>query len=196
LSAREKPELSDAAGADGGRDDAALMTRVQAGDEVAFGSLMEEWELPVKRLLGRIVLNASEAEELAQETFVRLWQQREKFRVGAALRPWLFSIAVNLARNRLRWWRTRPTIALEEWTEDSKETENGAAVVERRERAAAISAAVADLPVDLREALVLSVYEQFSHAEIAVAVGATTKAVESRIARARERVKKSLRLED
>jgi RNA polymerase sigma-70 factor (ECF subfamily) len=48
---------------------------------------------------------------------VRLWQQRERFRAGAAFRPWVLAIAVNLARNRLRWWRRRPTVALEEWTE-------------------------------------------------------------------------------
>ena len=79
------------------------MRRVQAGDEAALGALMERWELPVKGLIARIVLNSRDADELAQETFVRVWQQREKFRAGAEFRPWVFSIAVNLARNRLRW---------------------------------------------------------------------------------------------
>src|SRR6266545_4393207 len=86
-------------------EDAELMQRVRTGDEAALGALMERWERPVKSVIARLVLNASEAEELAQETFVRVWQQREKFRTGAEFRPWLFSIAVNLARNRLRWWR-------------------------------------------------------------------------------------------
>ena len=88
-------------------EDRLRMERVCGGDEAAFAALMERWELPVKSLLGRIVLNASEAEELAQETFVRLWRSRGDFRPGAAFRPWLFAIAVNLARNRLRWWRRR-----------------------------------------------------------------------------------------
>ena len=116
--------------------DAELMGRVRAGDEAALGALMERWELPVKGLIGRIVLNASEAEELAQEAFVRVWQQREKYRTGDA---------------------------------------------------------IAALPLELREAIVLFEYEQLSHAEIAVTVGATAKAVETRIYRAREKLRTSLR---
>jgi len=180
-------------------EDAACMRRVQAGDEAALGALMERWELPVKGLLARIVLNAGEAEELAQETFVRVWQQREKFRDGAAVRPWIFAIAVNLARNRLRWWRRRPTVALQEWTEtpdEGREAEagrGGAGALEREERAAAVRDAVAALPVELREALVLAEYEELAHAEIAVSLGCTVKAVESRVARAKEKLRAALK---
>jgi RNA polymerase sigma factor (sigma-70 family) len=173
-------------------DDTELMRRVQTGDETALGALMERWERPVKSVVARLVFNAREAEDLAQETFVRVWQQREKFRTDAEFRPWIFSIAVNLARNRLRWWRRRPEVALEEWTEGGGEKESGATAAERRERAEAVRAAVAALPPELREALVLSVYEQLSHAEIALALGATIKAVETRIARARARLRQVL----
>lgn len=170
-------------------EDAALMARVQRGDEAALGALMERWELPVKSVVGRIVLNATEAEELAQETFVRVWQQRGKFQTGAAFRPWVFAIAVNLARNRLRWWRRRPNVELQEWTE----TDGGGLAPENRletaERAAAVRDAVAALPLELREAIVLSEYEQMSYAEIALAVGATAKAVETRIYRAKEKLR-------
>ncbi len=92
--------------------DRALMARVQAGEGEALGALMARWERPVKAVVARLVLNAREAEELAQETFVRVWQQREKYRADAEVRPWIFAIAVNLARNRLRWWRRRPEVAL------------------------------------------------------------------------------------
>jgi RNA polymerase sigma-70 factor (ECF subfamily) len=177
-------------------EDAGLMRRVQAGDEAAFGALLERWELPVKSVIARIVLNASEAEELAQETFVRVWQQRGKFRAGAAVRPWVFSIAINLARNRLRWWRRRPTVELHEWSaaegHGSKEQGAGAERLEAQERAGAVRDAIAALPVELREAIVLFEYEQMSHAEIAAAVGATPKAVETRIYRARERLRAAL----
>src|ERR1043166_5280368 len=98
-------------------EDSELMRRVQDGDAAAMGTLMERWELPLKSVIGRIVLNASEAEELAQEAFVRVWQQRQKFRTGAEFRPWVFSIAINLARNRLRWWRRRPVGSLHERNE-------------------------------------------------------------------------------
>lgn len=172
------------------------MRRVQAGDEAAFGQLMERWELPVKGLLARLLQNVSEAEELAQDSFVRVWQQRDKYRVGAEFRPWVFAIAVNLARHRLRWWRRRPVVSLDAWTESGRDVAAGGpgagAVLEQTERAEAVRRAVADLPVDLREALVLSEYEQLSHLEIATATGGTAKAVESRLYRARALLRKSL----
>lgn len=178
-------------------EDAELMARVQRGDEVALGALMERWELPVKSVIGRLVLNAREAEDLAQETFVRVWQQREKFRAGAEFRPWVFSIAVNLARNRLRWWRRRPSVSLQEWNETPEagngRAETGTTALETAERAAAVRDAIAVLPAELREAIVLFAYERMPQAEIAQAVGATTKAVETRIARAREKLRARLK---
>lgn len=184
-------------------EDRALMQRLQSGDEGALGLLMERWELPTKAVIARLVLNAAEAEDLAQETFVRVWQQRHTFRAGAAVRPWLFAIAINLARNRLRWWRRRPAISLDQWLEEagvqpqavasSDNDRVGAAVLEQAEEAAAVRDAIAALPSDQREALVLFEYEQLSHAEIAGIVGATAKAVETRIYRARERLRAALR---
>ena len=177
------------------------MERVQAGDEAALGSLMDRWERPVKSVIARLVLNAREAEELAQETFVRVWQQREKFRTGAAFRPWILAIAFNLARNRLRWWRRRPDVSLDEWSEtrlpaieaQGSLNARGAEQMEGAERAAAVRDAIAALSLELREALVLFEYEQLSHAEIAAVVGATPKAVETRIYRAREKLRAALK---
>jgi RNA polymerase sigma factor (sigma-70 family) len=185
-------------------EDAELMRRVQTGDESAFATLMTRWERPVKSVIGRLVMNAGEAEDLAQETFVRVWQQRDRFRLGAEFRPWVFSIAVNLARNRLRWWRRRPAISLGKWAEAggdafaesnpalATQEDTGSQRLENAERATAVRTAIAGLPVDLREAIVLFEYEQMSHAEIAAAVGATPKAVETRIYRAREKLRAAL----
>ena len=181
--------------------DQEFMRRLQAGDQAALAGLMDRWELPVNRVIGRMIFNATEAGDLAQETFVRVWQQREKFKAGAEFRPWVFAMAVNLARNRLRWWRRRPEVALEEWSETQTAEEGGrrtepamgSAAMEREERAVAVREAIAALPMDLREALVLFEYEEMSHAEIAEAVGATPKAVETRIARAREKLRGALK---
>jgi RNA polymerase sigma-70 factor (ECF subfamily) len=173
-------------------EDTQLMTRVQAGDEAALGELMVRWERPVKAVIARLVLNSRDAEELAQETFVRVWQQRTKFRPDATLRPWIFAIAVNLARNRLRWWRRRPEIALEDWTESPDPGATGASAAERAERRHAVQTAIAALPVDLREALILAEYEDLTHAEIAAIVHATPKAVETRLARARAKLRTDL----
>jgi len=172
-------------------DDAELMLRVQASDEPAFATLMHRWERPVKAVIARVVLNASEAEELAQETFVRLWQHRGRFDPAKSFKPWVLGIALNLARNRLRWWRRRPTLSLDAWTEmdlpavSDPGREGGAIALERAERAGAVRDAIASLPVSLREALILFEYEQMSYADIAAALSTTPKTVENRIARAR-----------
>jgi RNA polymerase sigma factor (sigma-70 family) len=194
---------TESSAADEAVNDRALMTRLQGGDEAALGALMARWEVPTKAVIARLVLNASEAEELAQETFVRVWQQREKFRAGAEFRPWLFAIAVNLARNRLRWWRRRPVVSLETWDNSNAhgatpkdraliEPAAGAGALERAERAAAVRDAIAALPQDLREAIVLFEYEELSQAEIAAIVGTTPKAVETRIYRAKEKLRPAL----
>lgn len=177
-------------------EDTGWMRRVQSGDEAALAALMERWELPVKALLARIVLNARDAEDLAQETFVRVWQQRARFDPAAEFRPWLFAIAVNLARNRLRWWRRRPEVALDEWTAAGEEGSGGApspaASSERAERADAVRTAIAALPADLREVVVLFEYEHLSHQEIGAILGCTPKAVESRLYRARAKLRDAL----
>lgn len=173
--------------------DRELMARVQAGDGAALGRLMQRWERPVKAVIGRLVGNAAEAEELAQEAFVRLWQRRDLFRAGSEFRPWMLSLALNLARNRLRWWRRRPLVALDEWTPvPPADGADGAGTLESRERAEAVRAAVADLPLEQREALVLFEYEGLGQAEIAEIAGTTPKAIERRLDRARAALRVTL----
>jgi RNA polymerase sigma-70 factor (ECF subfamily) len=179
--------------------DEALMTRLREGDDQTLAPLMARWEVPMKRYLARVVQNAHEAEELAQETFVRLYQHRDRFREGARFSPWLYAIAANLARNRLRWWRRRPAVSLEAWTEFGGEAADegnagraGSGALEQRERADAVREAVAALPVELREALVLCEYEGLTQAEGAEALGVTPKAVEMRLYRARAALRNRL----
>ena len=188
------------AAADNDASDEALMTRLRGGDDNALAPLMARWEVPMKRYLARIVQNSHEAEELAQETFVRLYQSRDRFREGARFSPWLYAIAANLARNRLRWWRRRPAVSLEAWTEfggeaadESSAGHAASGALEQRECAEAVRAAVAALPVELREALVLCEYEGLAQAEAAAALGVTPKAVEMRLYRARAALRESLR---
>jgi len=180
------------AAADNDASDEALMTRLRGGDDNALAPLMARWEVPMKRYLARIVQNAHEAEELAQETFVRLYQTRARFREGARFSPWLYAIATNLARNRLRWWRRRPAVTLEAWTEfggeaadESSAGRAASGALEQHECVEAVREAVAALPVELREALILCEYEELTQAEAAEALGVTPKAVEMRLYRAR-----------
>lgn len=178
-------------------DDSVLMVRVQAGDERAFAELMQRWELPVKAVIARIVLNTSEAEDLSQDTFVRLWRYRANYTPERPFKPWILGIAVNLARNRLRWWKRRPTVALEEWTEMPGDSdipaESGAAGMEKMERSDAVRIAIAALAPEFRDALVLFEYEGMSYGEIAQALNTSTKSVENRILRARARLREPLK---
>ena len=179
--------------------DEECMGRLQAGDDTALAPLMQRWEGPVKRFIFRLVGNTAEAEDLAQDVFVRVYTKRASYRTDAKFSTWCFSIAANQAKNRLRWWKRRPTLSLNAWTEAGGEAADesspgGQASTQavRAEQVAAVQRAIAELPVDLRTALVLFEYEQQSMAEIAAVLGCTPKAVENRLYRARQKLKASL----
>jgi RNA polymerase sigma-70 factor (ECF subfamily) len=181
--------------------DEELMSRLQGGEDAALSQLMQHWELPIKRFVFRVVGNLAEAEDLAQEVFVRIYAKRATYRTGARFSTWCFSIAANLAKNRLRWWRHRPTVSLAAWTEaggdNADETRAGEPASQkaaRHEQIAAVQAAVAALPLELRTALVLFEYEGQSMAEIAAALHCSSKAIENRLYRARQQLKQALRL--
>lgn len=182
-----------------GPSDEELMRRLQGGEAAALAPLMQRWEGPVKRFIFRVVGNTAEAEDLAQEVFVRIFTKRATYRPGAKFSAWCFSIAANQAKNRLRWWRRRPALSLNAWTGAGGETADespagtpASAEAVRREQIAAVQAAVAALPPDLGTALVLFEYEDQSVADIAVALNCTAKAVENRLYRARQRLKQAL----
>jgi RNA polymerase sigma-70 factor (ECF subfamily) len=141
-----------------------------------------------------LVGNEDDADDLAQETFVCVFQSRGNFRTNEKFSAWLFTIAANLARNHFRWRSRHPAISLETETGDSGQTlssslpANNPAPNEQAlatERAGAVRAAVWKLPEDLREAIVLCEWEELSVAEAATILETTPKAVESRLYRAR-----------
>jgi len=175
--------------------DRADMARLAAGHDAALNDLMERHATPVFRLLCRMLNNDDDANDLAQETFVRVFQARASFDVNKKFSTWLFTIAANLARNQIRWRSRHPNVSLEaesDLTEQSlaeklaapapTPTEEALAA----ERAAAVRGAVNDLPEDMREAIVLCEWEELSMAEAAAILEATPKAVESRLYRARQ----------
>ncbi len=182
-----------------GPSDEELMRRLQAGEDAALAPLMQHWEAPVKRFVFRVVGNTAEAEDLAQEVFVRIYTKRSTYRPGAKFSTWCFSIAANQAKNRLRWWRRRPALSLDAWigaggdaTDESPAGASASHEAVRHEQIVAVQKAVAALPLDLRTALVLFEYEGLSMADIAAALGCTTKAVENRLYRARQQLKLTL----
>ena len=179
--------------------DEDLMRRLQGGEAAAMAPLMSRWEGPVKRFIFRVVGNPAEAEDLAQEVFVRVFTKRATYRPGAKFSTWCFAIAANQARNRLRWWRRRPALSLDAWNaaggdmaDESRAGAQASTEAVRREQITAVREAVAALPLELRTALVLFEYEDQSVADIATALGCTAKAVENRLYRARQHLKRVL----
>lgn len=171
--------------------DATDMAALQRGEEQALDRLMNRWQKPLRAFLYRATQDDATALDLAQETFVRVYRHSDRFRPGARFSTWLFTIATNLVRDRARQQRRRPT---EPWDERHEQADRTTpkTLAERDERAEAVRSAIAALPEELRVAVVLFEYEEKSHAEIAEMVGATSKAVETRLYRARQSLKKSL----
>jgi RNA polymerase sigma-70 factor (ECF subfamily) len=178
--------------------DEILMRRLAGGDDLALNQLMDRWQVPLRRFLYRHTQNEHDALDLAQETFVRIYRHRARFREGARFSTWMFQIALNLARSRARWHKRHPTDSLDGESEapnpklqipDEVTPVDDALAAEM---VATVRTAVAALPAELREAVILSEYEAKSHAEIAAIVRTTPKAVETRLYRARQHLRKAL----
>jgi RNA polymerase sigma factor (sigma-70 family) len=177
--------------------DESLMAALAAGDLPALDALMLRWQRPLHAFLYRHLQNDADSLDLAQETFVRLYRHRESYRPGARFTTWMFQIALNLTRDHARKRARRRTDSLE--AAPPAATAGLAApgsapdaAARRAEEVAAVRAAIAALPGELREVLVLFEYEDKSHAEIAEIIGASPKAVETRLYRARDKLRASL----
>ncbi|HPU55763.1 MAG TPA: sigma-70 family RNA polymerase sigma factor [Verrucomicrobiota bacterium] len=176
------------------------MERLRSGQQSALNELMTRHAGRVHRYLIRLLQDEDEAADLAQETFVRVYLHRHRFQPGRKFSTWLFAIATNLARDRLRRLNRRPQVPLDaHGPEDTglanvlpDDSPGPEEKLEQAERAAAVRHAVAALPEELRVPLILFEYEQQSHAEIAAALGCSAKAVEMRLYRARQQLRTAL----
>jgi RNA polymerase sigma-70 factor (ECF subfamily) len=175
--------------------DRADMERLQRGHDAALNDLMERHAPGVFHFLCRMLGNEDDANDLAQETFVRVFRARASYRPAQRFSTWLFTIAANLARNHLRWRTRHPNVSLDAEAGPAEQTlaetlvNPGASPEEQTlaaERAAAVRRAVNELPADLREAIVLCEWEELSVAEAATVAQTTPKAIESRLYRARQ----------
>src|SRR5437867_1572303 len=92
--------------------DAASMAELSAGRERALDELMQRHSEKLFHYLVRIVQNEEDADDVAQEAFVRVYQHRDKFKTGQKFSTWLYAIATNLARDRLRWRARHPAVSL------------------------------------------------------------------------------------
>ncbi len=172
-------------------DDRADMAALQSGDDAALDRLMLRWQTRLRGYLLRHTLSQADALDLAQETFVRIYRHRDRFDTRRRFSTWMFQIALNLLRDHLRRSGRRPMVALEAAPETAHDT-SPRVETEVAETTAAVRDAIAALPDHLREVVVLAEYEHLAHAEIAEIIGATPKAVETRLYRAREQLRRHL----
>jgi RNA polymerase sigma-70 factor (ECF subfamily) len=181
--------------------DQELVRRVQAGDQTAFNLLVLKYQHRVLKLVGRFVNDASEAEDVAQEAFLKAYRALASFRGDSAFYTWLYRIAINTAKNALVSQRRRPVdFDLDLQDPDQyerhaklKEADTPEGVLLTDEIRAVVEEAMEELPEDLRTAIVLRELEGLSYEEIAEAMDCPVGTVRSRIFRAREAIDKKLK---
>lgn len=177
------------------------MTRLAGGDDLALNRLMDRHAASVLRFLNQMVRNPDDAQELAQETFARVYRARTKFRHDARFTPWLFTIAANLARNHLRWKSRHPALSLELESGAPGQTigdtlpalgNNPQQAAASAEKISAVQQAIATLPTRMREAILLCTWEDLPVTDAARALSTTPKAIESLLYRARHLLRERL----
>ena len=178
---------------EGVADDAALVARLRAGDGPAFEELVTVYQHQVFGIALRMLGNHAEAEEIAQETFLRAHRALGEFRGEARLGTWLYAIASRLCLNRLGSGRRRHERSDEmALAQAPAEDADAAGALERDELQAALREAVAALPEDRRIVVVLRDLEGLSYEDVAEILGLPLNTVRSRLHRARLDLKAKL----
>jgi RNA polymerase sigma-70 factor (ECF subfamily) len=182
-----------------------LIVRLRARDLTAFEELVAHFERPVYALCFRLLGDAEEARDAAQETFLKVYKGLGGFRAESGLKTWIYRIAINQAMNQQRWWRRRhrdETISLD-ISRGKNETTLGSslpgkgvspeaqAIASERERR--IMKALGEIKQEYRVALILREIEELSYEEIAETLGVSIGTVKSRIARGREELRRRVK---
>jgi RNA polymerase sigma-70 factor, ECF subfamily len=183
--------------------DIRLMLRVRADEPAAFEELVNAYQHRLVAVMHHLVGNAEEAEDLAQEVFLRVYRSRHKYRPRAKFSTWLFTIANNLALNALRSRQRKPVVPLnasesgplgprpaEQLVKDR--AAQPVHKMQQKELAAVIQEAIQGLNERQRVAVVLNKFEDMNYAEIAEVMELSTKAVKSLLSRARMNLRAAL----
>jgi RNA polymerase sigma-70 factor, ECF subfamily len=181
-------------------NDQQLVQRVQKGDKSAFDLLVLKYQHRVLKLVSRFVSDAAEAQDVAQDAFLKAYRALPSFRGESAFYTWLYRIAINTAKNTLVANKRRPidfNLDLqdpEQYDRQAKlkEVDTPEGVLLTEEIREVVERAMEQLPEDLRTAIVLREIEGLSYEEIAEAMDCPVGTVRSRIFRAREAIDKRL----
>lgn len=186
------------------RSDEELMLMYRDGDESAFEMLYRRYEKPLLNFIYRITMDAADAENLCQEVFFRIVRGRRKYQATAQFKTWLFQIAINLCRDRLRRMKHRShislnaaasseddeTIELQELIPDT--SSNPGRHIEADERELKVKQAIASLPEDQRLVVILKEYQELKLSEIAGIMNRPVGTVKSLNHRAHEKLRRIL----
>ncbi|MBK8857368.1 MAG: RNA polymerase sigma factor [Opitutaceae bacterium] len=181
--------------------DAACLQALQEDEVGVLDQLMARWQRPLYEFAYQYLRNHSDAQELVAESFVRLYQHRHRLRPDTSLSGWLFTTLSNLCCNHYRWRRRHPTVSLDATAGDAvspvpslsdrPELEPGRRL-EKDEALTALDAALENLPHDLKVTLLLHHYNKMPYEEIAAVVNCSTRGVETRLYRARQKLRETL----
>ncbi len=180
--------------------DKELVERVQQGDRAAFDLLVIKYQHKIVQLVNRFVKDPSEAQDVAQEAFIKAYRALANFRGDSAFYTWLYRIAINTAKNYLVS-RSRRYSDYEVDVQDAEQVENAPQlkgmdtpdnVLMNEQIVEAIKTAIEKLPEEMRTAIMLREFEGMSYEEIAQAMDCPVGTVRSRIFRAREAIDKKL----
>ncbi len=185
----------------GAREEWALVEGLRTADESAYNTLIERFEQPVYNLICRLMDDPSEASDVVQEVFLKVFRKVGTFRGDSSLKTWIYRIAVNEARNHRRWFgrHKRQEVGLDgpeegrgysDWLPDPGRSPFD--VTLDHETEALLEAALASVNPTFRDALVLREIEGLSYEEIAGILNISLGTVKSRILRGRESLRKQL----
>ena len=180
-------------------EEAALVRRVQARDELAFREVVERYQAKVFSIIYGILRNHNDAEDIAQQVFVRVWKNLKRYEPRAKFTTWLLKITRNLVFNELRRRSRHPAVPLQSENDEEErplKDENAVspdATLLEHELQQAVDAAIGQLPETQRMAVILRRYEELSYEEIAEALDQSVSAVKSLLFRARTELRESLK---
>jgi RNA polymerase sigma-70 factor (ECF subfamily) len=171
--------------------DKELLTRVKSGELSAFSALVDRYKIRLFNLIYRMLQNREEAEDILQETFLRVFKEKERYDPSYAFSTWIYTIALNLCRNELKRKKRFKFFGMDLIKDDRRYAveESGS----KNCLGSTLEKAIASLPVKYREVFLLREINRLSYEEMSESLGIPLGTVKSRVNRARLMLQKKLK---